>query len=264
MRITGYSITSCLLVGAALILFTSFKAENVDCIKHVQSLYKQMLAQQPPTESKQVYYVNYTVRTVSQDSLNDGIAESNIEMWMAGKRMQLKSTEMEIYQDEDEVFTVLPRHKMLVRSDRLPNEDNSRGEQAAFFQDTLFALSTVSQCQTMGHQKRIIMDVGATGQQLYQIKQVRFDINLDREMIRQVRVSYTDSYRSSFPSMHNTAYMDYIVHELNYDYKERIKLPIVAGLFLDRNGRPKGAYADYELVDTRFEANKTIFEPYAK
>jgi len=223
-----------------------------------------MLAQRPATDGKQVYYVNYTVRTVSRDSLNDGIGESTIEMWMAGKRMHLKSAEMEIYQDEKEVFTVLPHNKMLVRSDRLAHADNTRGEQVALFQDTLFALSTVSQCQTIGRHKRIVLDVDAAGQQLYQIKQMRFDIDIEREMIRKVRVCYTNSYRSSIPSMNNTAYVEYIVHDLSYDYKGRIKLRAVAGMFLDGNGRPKTAYADYELVDSRFEANKTTFEPYVK
>ncbi|MBL4898911.1 MAG: hypothetical protein JKX76_04575 [Colwellia sp.] len=253
-------------LSLALALFsaeaTAF-SDNNDCLKQVKTIYDQLRNAPIDLNGKHTYYVDYSVRTVTRDSMESGPLDSRIQMWMQGESMRILSKEVEVYQDRKEVFTVMPLQKALVRTDKMLTSQNDHKKQnMALFQDTLFALSKVSYCESLklntGVGKRVVLQLSGEGRELLHIKSIVFDIDEAKRQIVKVRVNYADDYKSPRSPLSQIVYVEYIINHLDFQNNKKIDGPRVVSLFLESNGDLNERYRDYAYMDARYKSNKSI------
>src|ERR1051325_602329 len=169
---------------------------NDPCIEQVKNVYKKVQEVSfSYMNSEKVYYMDYTVRTATADSAQDGINESEIQMLACKKCLFVKSSQMEVYEDGDDAFVVLPDKKMVLRADAdMLNDKRMKNSsmKVNMIQDTLFKFSSVSACgNTLQGGKRILLNVNEKGQELLGIQSVLFVTNNSGEYFDKIRINYT-------------------------------------------------------------------------
>lgn len=231
------------------------------CIEQVRSMYRQLesISQVPKLEGK-VFYISYDVKAVMKDSTNDGVARSTIEMWLSKKQMQLKSREMELYQDENDMFALLPQKKMIVRSDATPlSDDKLRRQRFSVIQDTLFALSTVKTCSRLkqeeaGADKLIVLELNEKGRQMLNTKTVSFYVNTAANELKKVKIEY--DWQKASPEVYtDLAYVEYSINHYSFDYKKKKLETHVERIFMRSPKELVSTYAGYKLIDNRIKKN---------
>lgn len=260
-----------IVLSAALGLGTlgsyALNPPNEGCMDELRRAYEKLQsAQQFPT-SNTTFHVNYSVKVMSRDSLNDEAVQSTVEMWMQGNYMHLKSNEMEIYQDEKDVFSIFHQSNLIMRCDKgAAGGKSQKINRLSIFRDTLFALSEITNCEVSGSgssvQKTMEMTVGDKGREMYKIASVQFMLNMKTEAIQQVRINYTPAYKSPIPAMENVAYVEYTIHDLDFNSREKLKEERIAGQFMESSKKLNNKFQGYEFVDARYRANKAQFKPY--
>lgn len=242
-------------------LFVQAQKNTDPCIQQVRNMYKKLESiSTPPALEGKIFYLNYTVRTVTKDSVADGRIESKVEMWLSKKQLQMKSREMEIYQDENDVFAILPQKKMILRSDAVSIKDQeSRQKRMSMLQDTLFTLSKVAACtmlkSTVGDaDKVVVLEVNEKGKQLLNISRVTFYINSSKNEFKKVKIEY--DWKKALPgSMTDLVYTEYVINQYSFNYTKKKLEKNVERLFMRSKNELLPLYASYKLIDNRIKKN---------
>lgn len=238
--------------------FTAMFAQQDACIQEVRNIYKKYSeAGSVMLKENKSCHMNYVVRTVTEDSIKDGITESAIEMHMSKGHLQVKSSQMEVYQDEQDAFVVLPIKKMVLRTDPDTRTDiEKRTNRLKFIQDTLFSMSKVTVCKTVSNKgntnKRIVMEVNEMGMEMTSIKRITFDLNTKTNQFERVRIEYSP-YASGLPNRVVSAEYTFHAFAINDANQQKEK---VAAIFMASANTLNKKYTGYTLVDNRKKVNK--------
>jgi hypothetical protein len=225
----------------------SFLAPPKDaCIDEVRSMYKKFndITALRNAGSK-VYFLDYSVKSVTKDSLKDGIKASFIRMWMDSKKMEVQSDDMQVYQDEKNAFVVIPSRKMILRN------------------DPLFALSKVLSCGMIGNTsfKQVVLEVNESGRQLLKISKMSFVIDTRSHEFKNMRLDFAGGENQDG---NRIMYVCYDFKTLSMDCKDKILSTDFAPRFLASEKELNPKYKGYTLVDNRLSANKNADKVYGK
>ncbi len=221
------------------------------CMKEVKSCYARLSELSKTPLGKQVYYVSYTVRAVSVDS-SASLPVSTVQMWINKNGLMIKSRDMEVYQDEADVFTLLPRQKLILRSQTLP-ASMARHEAKRFgmIQDTIFAVSKVLSCKQNGALKTIVIEPSARAKERMNLDKLTFVINSAQGRIEKIRLEYTTAYIQQ--QANKVKVLEYTFNDLSFDYQGQKPAAQVKKKFVDHQNRLTAAYtqAGFKYMDNR-------------
>jgi hypothetical protein len=243
----------------------SFLAPPKDaCIDEVRSMYKKFndITALRNAGSK-VYFLDYSVKSVTKDSLKDGIKASFIRMWMDSKKMEVQSDDMQVYQDEKNAFVVIPSRKMILRNDPDRRENKAKSGLISKAQDTLFALSKVLSCGMIGNTsfKQVVLEVNESGRQLLKISKMSFVIDTRSHEFKNMRLDFAGGENQDG---NRIMYVCYDFKTLSMDCKDKILSTDFAPRFLASEKELNPKYKGYTLVDNRLSANKNADKVYGK
>lgn len=204
--------------------------------------------------------MSYTVRTVTEDSATDGIAESTIDMQMSKEWLQVKSPQMEVYQDQQDAFVVLPIKKMVMRGDPETRINiDKRTNRLKFIQDTVFSLCKVIACKSVAGKsttnKTVVLEVNEKGKGISGIKRLSFDINTQTKQFERVKIEYA-THAKGFPG--KVVYVEYFFHSFSVSDTPLKKNGKAKDLFMVSKNKLNEKFIGYTLVDNRRKANGTM------
>lgn len=225
------------------------------CLEEVRSIYKK-LAAFGRNGDKNTYYMDYTVRTATSDS-SEGIAESGVKMWMAQDKLEVISSQFEIYQDGNNVFMVLPERKMLLRSDPPEGSDKARTKRRnylEFLQDTLFMVSKVVSCERVagqgGADKKVRLALRPGADKFFGISHITFYIRSSAQQVSRVCMEYYTAEGQPSSRPQGIVYQEYVFNTMSFDCRDKTLSSDVSSRFL-KGGKLTPAYASYKLIDNR-------------
>lgn len=244
----------CLMFFCIIIVFSSFSdISNDACMEQLKGIYKKMNAiNSTPSKGKR-YYMDYTVRTATDDSSRAGITASRIQTWMDDKHLQIKSKEMEIYQDDLDVFTVLPQQKIVLRADADKHAGKDKLRKTTFIQDTLFSLSKVTECQDLKDDKankKIVLSLNTIGQERFHISKITFLLQTEKQEVKKIRVDYVQKRKEARTKNNEIVYVEYTFNEISFDSKKVLN-DKVKDVFLHSESELNSNYKGYKLIDNR-------------
>lgn len=225
------------------------------CITEVRELFKELNAQVQPAAGKHnVFYMRYTMRTVTADSAKDGVISSNVEMLANGNNIEVKSADAILYQDGKDAFMVLPKRKLIMRSDADHKNMQSDRHRARLelLQDTVFSFCTVEKCGNLANgDKQVELVLNQKGKDLLGLGRILFVYSPVTKLFKKVRIQYAP-YSRNLPG--EVKWIEYSFQEISYDYKKKKPSASVEKLFMS-GGKLVSAYAGYQLIDNRYRKN---------
>jgi|CXWL01.1.fsa_nt_gi hypothetical protein len=231
-------------------------AQNDACMAELKSIYKKykdITATGIPKDK--VYYMNYSVNTATEDSTSTGILTSVVETWMDKENLEVRSKEMEVYQNGKEAFIVFPAKKMVVHNDAVSMDAKKTGNKVKrmqFIQDTLFSMSRISFCgnvnSTNGIFKRVVLQVNDKGRTMTNIGKITFDINEKTKEFESIKIQYSPKSKG-LPG--DVVWVEYVFNDVSFDYKGKEWPDNLSKNFLRSSSQLKEKYTGYELVDNR-------------
>lgn len=232
----------------AFAAFTVWRAPVMDpCLKEVDAIFKSMYGQLP--QKGKVVYVNYEIVTTSRArSEKEEVKRIGIKTYAGEKQNRFISDEMEVYQDEEYAFTVIPSRKTIywAQSAKAKNTDD-RLTQMKKLQDTLFHHCERATCMPVtneaGATKLVTLFPNKKWAELTQIESVEYYLNVEKkEIVKQViRYGKYKTLKS----------VEYIFKETNYDYKGMNLTRPVKELFISGKSKLVAPYSGYQLIDVR-------------
>jgi len=250
----GILFSSSLIIVA---LCCSFLAPGKDPdIEEVRSLYKKFNdVSALRNAGEKLFFLDYSVKTVTKDSVIDGIKNTEIRMWVDNKKMEVQSNEMQVYQDEKNAFVVLPSRKLIMRNDPDRRENKVKINQINRVQDTLFALSKVVSSGLIKNTtlKRIVLEVNENGKRLLKISKLTFVIDTRSHEFKSLKLDYSGSENREG---NRIMYVYYDFKTISMDCKDKILNNNFSPLFMKSENNLIDKYQGYTLVDNRVCANK--------
>lgn len=247
MTYIKYRICLFLLLSGS---FIQLRAQET-CMQELKEIFRHM-QQERPSGDQRVYYLNYAVKTVMADSAKHPPRESTIELWSKGKLMEIKSSEMLVYQDKDEAFVVIPSKKMIMRNDAMPDQREVLQKQNALVQDTLLKRSSIQSCRQVkgdGYNKVISLLMNEQGRELSGIMKAEYDVDTESKQVKHVRVYYTENHPARMGQ--DLVYTQYSFRRTSYDYKGKTLSDKVETKFMKDGTRLKETYKGFSLIDNR-------------
>jgi len=199
-------------------------------------------------------YTNYTVKVVYNDSTNHPAVVSTIEIWQQKKLIEIKSTEMEVYQDEKDAFMVLPSKKLITRANAVmrgaPDKLNTV---LGSMQDSLFKNAKISSCidsKVKGYDKIIMLDVNERTSGTTGISRYIYYVNTTELFIKKIKIIYkNDSDESSEPN--GLSSVEYVINQVDYSYKGKKLNENVQKKIMKTDKLLADKYSGYQFVDNR-------------
>jgi|GEM_PF-3037867 len=241
-----HRVTLSLVLLTALSLQLYPQTNAGECLNHVRSLYRKL--GDPPPEGK-VYAMSYTIQARVRRAGDVKNISSNVRLLMSRHRMHLLTDEMEVYQDERAVFTVLPRSRMLyVHDSNADSGQDLRKKIIGAFQDSLFSACTVLKCAgTKGddgrEKRRVVLQIHEKMKKLYGIATVAIDVDAGRQSIDQVEYTFVPGSPQEW--------MKVTVDDLDYDSRTSAFNTPLTSMFFDGRGAVVSKYRGYTLTDDR-------------
>jgi hypothetical protein len=246
------SVIAFLLVG-----FRSYNGGDA-VIKNIRACYaSEFKKQDEALKNDKVCYMKYAVKAVSVDSLNVPYSESTIEAWYRKNHIEIKSRDMELYQDEKEVLTILPTKKLILRSDAVIKDSKSQNRILLKF-DTLLNYCTVKSQNSVKNSSLTLveLDVNDRGIKMSGVKKIFYYLDLKKQSISKVKIIYAHKNGSLTESI---AYAEYDFKVQDYDYKGKKLSDNVSDTFIKRKSKLNQKFSSYKLIDNR--AGKRIPQP---
>ncbi|HET6227055.1 MAG TPA: hypothetical protein VFF27_12290 [Bacteroidia bacterium] len=242
-------------LGICICLFFSYVVHAQGDKEVLQNIFKNMSSQYTEQETEKVFFMSYSLHTVHLDTLEKP-TDVTIEVWKKNSLVEIKSAQMNVYQDLKETFIMLPDKHMIMRNDAtLRKQDQASVNKNMGLYDSLLNYSQIVDSQIQKFKKeydrKISIAVNEKGQQLFKIKKADYFINTETKTIKKVRVYYTDQTAA----LSKIAYVDYIINDMQEDYQGKKLSAQVASIFLNGD-KLKNTYKDYKLVDNRAVVHK--------
>lgn len=223
------------------------------CLQEIDAIFDAMYDHLP--QNDQVAFVSYEVVTTSRPQGPKEQAESRRSMvrtYAGQQQYRFISDDIEVYQDQQESFTVIPARRTIYRSHSgVKGKGDERLRQMKQLQDTLFLHADHTSCTklntTGGADKLVTLFPAKKWTELTQIASVDYYLNSDKKtLVRQV-IHYTN--------LKKLKSVEYIFREIDYNYKQVSLRQPVKSLFMD-GGKLRQRYAGYQLVDVRDQKQK--------
>lgn len=235
---------------SAFVALTVLKAPGMDpCLKEVDAVFKNMYGQLP--QKGKVVYVSYEIVTTSRaqsDLEKEEVKRMEIKTYAGENQYRFISSEMEVYQDKEYAFTVIPGRKIIywAEASKAANT-NDRLNQAKKLQDTLFHNYERVTCDapntSTGATKLVTLFPNKTWRELMQIESVEYYLNSEKKELEKQVIRYTKHKKLKS--------VEYLFKETNYDYKGINLVRPVKELFISGKSTLSSAYAGYQLIDVR-------------
>src|SRR4051812_36705302 len=207
----------------------------------LRSVFKNMSSQYTDQLPEHVCYMSYSLHTVHLDSLEKP-TDVTIEVWKKNNLVEIKSDQMNVFQDMKETFIMLPDKHVIVRNDASLKDEIAVRKSMALYDSLLNyceVFKSVREKSKNGYNRKISISINEKGQQLFKIKRADYFVDADSKNIKKVRVYYSDNVSATL----KISYVDYMINELNYDYKGKELSEHVFTYFLT-NDKLKNNYKD--------------------
>ena len=250
------------LCGAGMVFIASsfiLPPGEEHCITLLRSIYSKMNGSHLNDE---VLYLNYTVIAVPYDTVNNETTTNTIEVWMNKQQMHLKSDHMQVYQDNKDIFTILPNKKLVYRSDAFPGPEKAKkAGKLGLLQDTLFTLCHVVQCESnpASPYQKIVLRTNERGKKLFNIRELVFHIDTRKQVLKRIRINYNKKWM--LPGLNEgLSYMEYTFNTNVHDAgKKKLDKP-VERLVMQPGKKLAAPYTGFQLVDNRYKTNPIRYE----
>lgn len=225
------------------------------CMQELKGIFRQVHQSAEAASPGKTCYMSYSVKPVMKDSAAHPAVESTIELWKKGKLMEIRSSDMQVYQDEREAFIVIPSKKLIMRNDAVSAKSHDLQKQYSILQDTLLKCSRVQSClarKGKGFNKTIMLLVNERGQAMLGIQKAEYDVDTEAALVRNIRVYYTEN--SPANPYQDLLYTQYSFHQTSYDHKGKTLSSSVENKFMKNKAGLKESYKGFTLVDNRKQA----------
>lgn len=248
---TLWAICLCILLPVHV---TPLRAQNNACLDDIRMKYNQMLgAGNLSSKTGSAFSMNYKVRTATVDSARDGISETQIQVWAEGGNLEIRSEQMEVYQDARDVFIVLPQKKLVLRNDRTAYEKAGKRnlDKMRFIQDTVFTLGRVTECRQVGEEQVTVLELRPEGRQYTGLRRIVFTTAKADNNFRTIRLEYEPGGENR-----GLVWIEYRIIEVSRGSSGRRPASDASTLIFEKGSILKKKYSGYELVDNRYKKNK--------
>lgn len=224
---------------------------NAECLEQVRKLYRRL--GEPPAEGK-IYSVSYTVESRTRRSGKVMNTSSKVRLLMSRDRIHMITDEMEVYQDNRQVITVLPTSKALyIHDGDVEGNRELRTKMLGAFQDSLFTSCTVTGCSIRkgddGREKRrVVLKMGEKVKKHYSISTLTIDIDTKEQSIDQVEYAFVPGSEQEW--------MKVSVDNFDRDYRTDAFKESLHSMFFDSRGSVLPRYRSYAFIDNRGKKNR--------
>jgi hypothetical protein len=216
------------------------------CVEHVRSVYMKINDLGARATDNHQIYMRYTLKVEYYDSIRNKNTQSNAEVSLSKNKVQFKSNEAFLYQDEIYSFNILPATKIIYWSDAPPVSirKNYASNGLLRLQDTLFDVSIAKECRWINEvDQKIILEFNQQNAHLFPFYQLEFLIDNKKDMLKKVIVRYPSG------SMVKQVEYNFIKIDLDY-YDPLLKKAAFNKIFLsDNHLLPE--YEGYKVIDSR-------------
>ena len=221
-----------------------------DVIREIKTCYKETWEkQQKASDAGKVCYLKYLVKTTVDKQSPVPASETTIEAWTCKKMMEIKSKDMEVYQDEKESLIIMPVKKLIVRNDAVMKEKGFDSK-ISFIHDTILSHCTVVKEEKTngGKKKNIELDVNKTGEQLSNIDRLEYVVDVAEKKIEKLVIHYkkgSGSFSNSFSSV------SYTFLDMDFNCTNRKLGFNISDGFIKKKKQANTAYANFKVIDNR-------------
>lgn len=217
------------------------------CEKALHSFYRGM----PPLSEQSGWLMRYTITMVQRE--NNETKNVETELLMNANKMAMQSSEMEVYQDEKHLVTVIPSEKKIYLADRPSDKESKNTAQTlSMFRDTLlFSRCAIRECQDIRENnkslKRIVLvlkpEFKVTMQKRYPVESI--------ELLIDTRTNTPYRYTTYFTDKYTLTSLTLAFHKVDFQTTTD-KLSFRAGeKYLTSNQKLRPAYNSYTVIDVR-------------
>ncbi len=241
MKIIILTIFSC--------FFSNLTAQSVSnlCIQRVKEFNKINDSRVLPEKS--VFYVNYNQKITMWDK-NTPSVSTDVKVWANKYRIKYITNDIEVYQDNRDVFMIIHSKKKVIWGQSEMKEGNEAINQITkitALKDTLISLSTIIKCETIKKENmellRMILKFNGEAREQLSIDQMEY--NYDNKTGNVVSV-ITD-----FVSSHEVKRMEVHYLKNENDYKGvKLDRP-VSEKIVGKDNLLLPYYKYYQLIDNR-------------
>lgn len=230
-------------------LVSAQKNVSRSCVEKVREFSRK--ADRLPLPEEGIIYSNYTQQIVMWDSINTPRINMEVKMMMNKDHLQYITPDLEVYQDEKDVFMIIHSKKKVIwsKSDLGDKQkSNNRIGNIAILKDSLFDLSTPLRCETFkktdGKEKtRLVLKTNKGGRELFHIDVIEYVYDNFTESVESVITTFVPTYEIK------RTVVNYKVNDPAY---KGIKLnKPVSSKIINKNNLLAGKYKGYELLDNR-------------
>jgi hypothetical protein len=219
-----------------------------DCLSQIRKLY-QDIQERIHLAGDKVFYLEFTVTTTLGEEYGNEKHQTTARLYANGHKSMFTSSEIEVYQDSSLTISIISDKKRIYLMDYRQHESKKAALQnIALFQDSLFALSSVTYCEEIiredgSKHKKIRLAVNENGQRLFQVKTLEFLIDADKNLVKHTTVTYVKPF---YIHQVSVSYQT-----IDFDYSSGSLANNFLSLILDRQGKLQNKYQDYQLIDSR-------------
>jgi len=226
--------------------FCFYAQKNNECITELLKIEEKNSIKNFKEEDK-VFYLNYVVTTTDWE---DQVIVSNVKVYKGKDNMHFFSEQGQIFQDDNDVFVVLPIQKIIIVNATNKELNNVRlGNDFYQFRKSFLDSCEVTKCEVSlknPEVKTLELKVHHDMGGLLHIVKMSYKYNTKTEKIISTVTTYNKDYKVKRVEM--------IFNEINlsYDYKFNKARRQV----LDKSGRLLPKFKGYELMDDRDKQKK--------
>lgn len=232
------------------LLFIQALPQDESCRKEVKGIYTNMERLSAP-KNGEVYYCNLEVITTPAKGTEQyqKPVTSVVELIVSNKQSHYLSKELSIYEDQKDVFKVMPQQKKIYWSDAIKNEHKQkRHKQLGFLQDTLFDMCSQVSCEKLkvekdGYDKITVLKPNEKAKEKWHITQLDFYTLASKKQLKKIVIHYSASAKYEKVEM--------IYHRIDFNYTKSDQTKSVRNRFLNGKEKLIAPYQDYTLVDVR-------------
>lgn len=234
-----------LLIFLLLIPLFSFQLKEDDCMAFLKEVFKKVSISEMPASGK-AYYIEYEVKTSLKDkSISPSV--SKVNLWMGSDQMQVVSSQMELYQDKSNAYTVIPFRKTIYLAESTYGKEIGKDQDWNVLKSKVLENSTLDYCKSTStdgsYDREISITPSENVRKLFRITNVRFLINSTNKNIYKAILFYGPSEKIES--------VEVLFHQVNLDYKGPVLNTQLKNKFFNTDGSLKAPYKEYSLVDVR-------------
>lgn len=240
------------ILALASLCFVSAKLTKTEgsdnpCLKEVKAIYDKMYTVLP--KENVVYHFKYTVIStlLAKDKAGKNIvSRSDIELFTSRGQYRFISKDIEVYQDKENKFTVLPLKKIVYWAESDMNPDNAmRMDRTKRIQDTIFHYARVTDCQALKQDpstKAVSVKLEPKFAEYMGIKKVIYTYNAVKHELKRLQIEY--------PETKEIIALEFLFDSPDYNYTKIQFTPVIKN-FIEGKNKLKENYKDFQLIDVR-------------